>query len=171
MALSSGKLQCALDSKHCMDLWEAEGAPAPAPASRRQAVFLSPPPPAAYPTVQVSFSSGALSAVHHMSNASPGLSYGHEWFAAMHNISRIALEPAPSTGARLTSGQAQQLLGHEAQARKNQCCFVQDKCAARGPVIPRVAFLFMTMGAVVHEAMWKEWFRYAVKHPSTVVAE
>ena len=36
---------------------------------------------------------------------------------------------------------------------------MQDKCAERGPAIPRVAFLFMTRGTVVHEAMWKEWFR------------
>ncbi|CAK0784365.1 hypothetical protein CVIRNUC_007569 [Coccomyxa viridis] len=39
---------------------------------------------------------------------------------------------------------------------------VREKCAAQGPVIPRVAFLFMTRGTVVHEPMWKEWFRSAV---------
>lgn len=41
-------------------------------------------------------------------------------------------------------------------------CSVKGKCAERGPVIPRVAFLFMTRGTVVHEAMWKEWFRSAL---------
>lgn len=36
---------------------------------------------------------------------------------------------------------------------------MQEKCTELGPEIPRVAFLFMTRGNVVHERMWKEWFR------------
>ena len=58
--------------------------------------------------------------------------------------------------------QAPSMLWHGGGMKRQQQCSVQDKCAERGPVIPRVAFLFMTRGTVVHEAMWKEWFRSAL---------
>lgn len=60
VALSSGKLPCALDPAHCKGFWESEAALAAPPAGGRQAAFLSPRAPAAIPTVQVSFRAGEL---------------------------------------------------------------------------------------------------------------
>ena len=54
VAVSSGKLPCALDPAHCKGSWESEAALAAPPAGGRQAAFLSPRTPAAIPTVQVS---------------------------------------------------------------------------------------------------------------------
>lgn len=66
VALSSGKLHCVLDPENCKDFWEAGAGPAPLPAAGRQAAFLSPRPPAAYPTVQVSFRARDSPAVVHL---------------------------------------------------------------------------------------------------------
>ncbi|KAK9907953.1 hypothetical protein WJX75_000484 [Coccomyxa subellipsoidea] len=38
---------------------------------------------------------------------------------------------------------------------------VQQKCASAVDAIPRVALMFLTRGALWHEAMWREWFRHA----------
>ena len=68
VALSSGKLQCALlDPAHCKDSWGFEAGPAPPPVGGRQAAFLSPRAPAAVPTVQVSFRARHLQSPHQLS--------------------------------------------------------------------------------------------------------